>query len=226
MKGNTGEATRYLPPQQTVAVEVASNKRAGKSAAVIVALATTLTILLMAGPLASGASAKGNGISANPCANTVSTGGGTCNATPVNLSSQEKSILAQKTALAQQYAQVRAGTFDRATFQRNWEAFVGQHGGPVTGSFQAQRSLIQPRCVEPCYNSNSVGINQSPQANWYYCGPAPRTRCSHTRCHITVCQLPARTEKAYPRPVLLDRATCRRTRMVARTGVRLSWDPR
>lgn len=104
---------------------------------------------------------------------TINTGGGSCNAGPVQLSPREQAILTQKQALADEYAAARSGAFNYAQYERNSQAFMAQYGGPTHA-----RSVITPDCViDPSTGQCATGygfvsLTQQPQANWYYCGPA------------------------------------------------------
>jgi len=115
------------------------------------------------------------GDSPNPnCANVVNTGGGSCVSGPVQLTAQEQAILAKKTALVQEYLQVRAGKFSYTTFQSDMLAFFQTYGG----SKQPQ-SRVNPACptistqapAVTC-GTNAVYAPQFSQINYSYCGPA------------------------------------------------------
>lgn len=91
-----------------------------------------------------------------------------------SLSPAERARLAKKQALAQEYAQARAGQVSMAVFQRDFASFMAQSGSSTRAS-----AVITPRCIiDPntgqCAvpTSNAVSLTQQPQANFYYCGPA------------------------------------------------------
>ncbi len=131
-------------------------------------------------PNASRAAAQ-PGTAPNPtCVNVINTGGGSCLSGPVQLTPQEQALLAKKNALAQEYAQVRAGKLSASLFQRDYQAFLQQYGGPsaqqpfaspascpsiATGSASSTQPLTV--CI-----SKDLYVPQQPQANNYYCGPA------------------------------------------------------
>ncbi len=96
----------------------------------------------------------------------VDTGGGCGPSGPVVLSPGEQAILNKKNALAQEYANVRAGKVSAATFQRDWQTFMQQYAAPYAG--------VAARLVVPLVSneSNSVDMIQQPQQTNYYRGPA------------------------------------------------------
>lgn len=107
------------------------------------------------------------------CVNVVNTGGGSCVSGPAVLTPFEQMILARKNALAEEYAQVRAGKFSYATYLRDLQAFMSEYGGPTTATHG-----VSPACPSiaggPYVNcgENWVGLVQQPQQTYYYCGPA------------------------------------------------------
>lgn len=103
---------------------------------------------------------------AAPAANQVGTGGPR-DTGPVQLTPDEQALAAQKDHLAQDYALVREGTMDRATFNRENAAFLATHGG--LGATQATAPAGSTAALAA---SNTLAMSQYAQGNTYYCGPA------------------------------------------------------
>jgi hypothetical protein len=82
----------------------------------------------------------------------------------------QQQALARKNALAEEYAQVRAGRLSYTTFQRDLQAFMSLYGGPTAAT--ASVSTNCPSLPYSLCGQNWVGMVQQPQ--WYndYCGPA------------------------------------------------------
>ena len=145
------------------------------SRSLVVAISAALALVAV---MATSGGASAHGIakpfSPRSCTNVVNTGGGGCaNPGPVVLTPQEQTILANKNALALEYAQMRIGKLSAAAFQADQQAFLGKYGGSAT---------IHPAMIPYCPSiaigpnvacgSNWVNMTQQAQSNSYYCGPA------------------------------------------------------
>lgn len=119
----------------------------------------------------------------SPCVNFVSTGGGTCvNPGPVALAPQEQETLSKKSALALEYARVRAGTLSVTTYEHDLQSFMLQYHGstttsrtlPATCPVHSTGSVTTgaPATTSTACGANWVNLTQQSQNNWYYCGPA------------------------------------------------------
>jgi hypothetical protein len=114
------------------------------------------------------------------CANVVDTGGGACTSSPVILSPSEQAILARKTALAEEFAAVRASKLSLANFLRDAQAVLQQYGGPTAAQVLLQAT--PDACTTDCPPVNdSVNLVQQSQANFYYCGPATASEILRVR---------------------------------------------
>lgn len=83
----------------------------------------------------------------------------------VQLTGGEQRLAAVKAKLADDYALVRSGHLDRATFNAEAEPFLRTNGG--MSAVQASALL-----VSPMLSSNTLSMSEYAQAKTYYCGPA------------------------------------------------------
>jgi hypothetical protein len=84
----------------------------------------------------------------------------------VTLTADDRRVLALKTQLADEYAQVQAGQMSPAAFQRDWNAFAQSQG-------DAMPLTLPASCTSPCVPSYyRTWMPQESQINMYYCGPA------------------------------------------------------
>ena len=119
--------------------------------------------------------------SANPSCATAPdpTGGPHCGG-PLDYSARDLTILARKKALVQEAIAVRAGTLAAATFQRDWQAFIREYGGPTTAANQALEP--RPYCNSGgCNTSLYINLTQQAQTTYYYCGPASAAEALQVR---------------------------------------------
>lgn len=113
----------------------------------------------------------------SPCAvgQTV-TGGPGCGG-PITYSPRDAAILAKKQALANEYAEVRAGKLAASVFDSDWQAFIAQYGGPTHAATSPSSGTLQQQPIPLCGSggcgySGTVYMPQQPQQTNYYCGPA------------------------------------------------------
>lgn len=109
-------------------------------------------------------------------------GGGACMNNSFVQSARKKAVLAQKQALANEYAAVRAGKFSARQYQADLQAFMTKYGGPTHASAVAvdniPHGVILPNCVlDPTTGQCATGYKlvnlvQQTQTQTYYCGPA------------------------------------------------------
>ena len=95
------------------------------------------------------------------CPPAISTGGGTCVSGPVHLTVQEQSVLAMKTALAQEYAGVRAGRISYAQYKRDLSGFMARYAGPTHSvNFRQPLCIINPNTGQCIVASGQVSLTQ------------------------------------------------------------------
>ncbi len=94
--------------------------------------------------------------------NTIDTGGGTRGGGPVVRSAAEQALYDQKVKIAQEYAAVRAGKLDYATYAADYNAYAAANG--------LSSSHVSPNTVT--MSENTLALNQQKQYTSYYCGPA------------------------------------------------------
>jgi hypothetical protein len=135
-------------------------------------------VLVLAAVVAMAGSASAHAIPVSRpnslCASFVNTGGGRCaHSGPVVLSRRDQTILSKKSALAVEYAQMKAGKVSVAKFQSDRQAFINQYAGSTTA-----RPTLTPYCPvitggpNVVCGSNWVNLSQQSQTTTYYCGPA------------------------------------------------------
>ncbi len=109
------------------------------------------------------------------------TGGPRCGGHIV-YSARDKVILARKNALVQEFMAVRAGKLAYATFDRDWQVFMRQYGGPTTGR------AAGPECAGGNCNYKYLDMPQQAQTTNYYCGPASASEALYVRLGYNVSQ--------------------------------------
>lgn len=104
------------------------------------------------------------------------TGGPGCGG-PITYGPRDAAILARKQALANEYAEVRAGKVAASTFAHDWQMFITQYGGPTHAATAPLSSTPREQPIPLCGSggcgySGTVYMPQQSQQTNSYCGPA------------------------------------------------------
>src|SRR5258708_12316995 len=93
--------------------------------------------------------------------------GSTAVSIPPGKTAPNATYVAAKTAIAREYAAAKTGRMPMTTFQAHEQAFESKWYGPSPKRPNGQAVAYGPCCV-----GHDIAVNQYPEPNYYFCGPA------------------------------------------------------